>query len=646
MSIIYKALIDNLPISVMTFGVDGVIHFVNKFHIENFSKGVLSEDYFIGKTIFELPGLVSADVVDNLKPLLHGDPVYIDSVYIPQTSGGVSAWQSIRGVPLFTEGGLAGGILIREDISARKESELSLLASEERLRIIADNTSDWEYWRGPDGNYIWVSPACERTTGFAAESFLGPSGMKIRSIVHPDDYHKWVSHLDEVDRNFSGHREIDLRIIKSSGEVAWISHNCRPIYGALGEYLGRRGCNRDISDRKFSEMEMKFAKEEAEKANAVKSEFLANMSHEIRTPLNGILGMIQLLETTDLDVEQRQYCELATQAGKRLTRLLADILDITKEDSGKLQIRSDVFDLEDLIFQVCDLFVPIAMQKNVVLKKVVDLQDSRQVVGDSLRIQQILTNIVGNAFKFTNHGQVSIEACRIPKKYFDIERVLFVVSDTGCGISDEDISKLFQPFSQINCGYTRSHQGAGLGLEISKRLVRLMHGNMSVVSEVGVGSRFYISIPFRNANILPSNQDCGVNDKYIAHKNARVLLVEDDNVNQLFLKKSLEKYGHSVITVDNGRDALVKILEEYFDVVLMDMQLPVMSGVDAIQQIRNNPLFKQRSNIPIVAVTSYAMPGDEESFLNLGASAYISKPLKMDRLMTIFDKFGINECKN
>ncbi len=639
--ILYKTLVNNIPLSIMTFNKNGIINFINKFHLQIFTQGSLKEDFFIGISIFELPGIVSGKLQDKLHPLLEGKPVYIESAYIPHTSGGGSAWQDIRGIPLFHQGQMTGGILIRENITMRKEAENSLRASEERLRIIADNTSDWEYWRGPDGHYTWVSPSCEAVSGVPAESFLGEFGCKIRSLIHPDDYNAWVSHLEEVDCSHPSHREMDLRLIKPSGEIVWICHQCKPIFDAQGMYLGRRGSNRDITDRKRAEFELRTAKEAAERADAVKSEFLANMSHEIRTPLNGILGMLQLLKTTTIDQEQTEFCSLALQAGDRLTRLLSDILDITKSDAGKMSIHKEPFDLLEAVNQVLDIFLPTSRQNNVTLSKKFEFLRHRFLLGDSLRVQQILTNLIGNAFKFTQSGNVTIDVTPFPSKHTDQTRILFTISDTGCGISDEDLRILFSPFSQASKGYTKQYQGAGLGLEISKRLVHLMGGTMSVSSEVDSGTSFYVSLPF---DIDKNTHNCSTSDslqnrKNYIHKN--ILLVEDDDVNLVSLKILLEKSGYNIGIARNGMEALQEITNNDYDAILMDIQMPIMNGIEVTTIIRNDQKFKEKSHIPIIALTAYAMHQDEQRFKLSGMNAYISKPVCLEEVRKILDSFGL-----
>lgn len=632
---LHQTLVDNLPLSIMTFDKYGQIHFVNQFHLDKFSQGQLKENFFIGRSLLELPGIVSAKIQTELSSLLEGNPLHIESVYVPQTSGGGSAWQDVRGIPLFKDGHMIGGILIREDVTPRKEAENSLRASEERLRIIADNTSDWEYWRGPDGHYVWVSPSCEAVSGVPAEAFLGESGCKIRTLIHPNDCQKWVAHLEEVDCSCAGHREMDLRLIKPSGEIVWISHQCKPIFSPQGEYLGRRGCNRDITDRKRSELELKTAKEAAERADAVKSEFLANMSHEIRTPLNGILGMLQLLQTTSIDQEQSEYCNLAVQAGNRLTRLLSDILDIAKEDAGKMQIQRSSFDLQEAVQQVVDLFLPTSLQSGVNFTKQFNFKNSRFVIGDAIRVQQILTNLIGNAFKFTKSGHVNVDVSSLSDIHARHPRVLFTISDTGCGIADSDLVNLFSPFAQVNKGYTRQHQGAGLGLEISKRLVHLMGGNMSVASELDTGTTFYISIPFQIDDKV--NKNAQLNSVHAKNDSisGSILVVEDDEVNLMSLKMLLEKSGYCVNTATNGREALSQIIKNDFDAILMDIQMPVLNGIETTLIVKNDPKFKHKSHIPIIAITAYAMPQDKQKFTHAGMDGYISKPLTLDEIRKV-----------
>ena len=377
------------------------------------------------------------------------------------------------------------------------------------------------------------------------------------------------------------------------------------------------------------------AKTQAEAASIAKSEFLANMSHEIRTPLNGIVSMLQLLESSITDPEPLRYCSMALQSTDRLTQLLTDILDLSRVEAGKMQMRSEIFNLPEIIRQAVDLFEPISLQSGVELQYLTDPSLPLWVEGDPVRLQQVLVNLVGNAFKFTPSGHVSVEASAFSAKVEGQARILFTVSDTGCGIPDEALPSLFSPFTQASQGYARSQQGAGLGLSICKRLVTLMGGNMAVESEVGTGTSIHFSITVERATEL--NVDSPVERQISSALHGRVLVVEDDEVSLFAVRKMLEKRGCVVETVSNGKEAVDLLEKRNFDLVLMDVQTPVMDGLEATRRIREFGL-EDRRIIPIIALTGYAMDGDKDRFLAAGMDDYIAKPVCMADLNRIIDE--------
>ncbi|SOB58278.1 putative Histidine kinase [Pseudodesulfovibrio profundus] len=389
----------------------------------------------------------------------------------------------------------------------------------------------------------------------------------------------------------------------------------------------------DASERKAAQDELRKAKDQAERFSRSKSEFLTNMSHEIRTPLNGILGMLQLMETTGLNSEQHEYVDAAVRSSERLANLLADILDLSRVEAGKLIIQYSPFSLRDSLQQICDMYRLTGEHRAVRLECRIDESLPQFVQGDAIRLQQVLTNLVGNAYKFTEKGSISLEAYVQGRMDYGECRVLFTVADTGIGIPDDKIESLFESFTQVSEGYTRSYQGAGLGLAICKRLVELMNGTLAIDSELGVGTTLYVSLPFAVAE-----QEVTVSDTESARgqgsqlSGLRILLAEDERVNSTVTNRLLEKSGHHVEVVENGRQAIAALQEDAFDVVLMDIQMPVMDGVEATKAIRGGQAGDRAKDIPIVAVTAYAMVGDREKFMAEGMDGYVVKPIEMDKM--------------
>jgi len=388
----------------------------------------------------------------------------------------------------------------------------------------------------------------------------------------------------------------------------------------------------EIEQRKRIEKELHKAKEAAEAASRTKSEFLANMSHEIRTPMNGILGTLQLLQGSDLTEGQKEYVNIAYNSGEALLSLLNDILDFSKIEAGKLELEYIPFDLKALIKELAKLLEQKAAERQVEIHTDLDEDIPAVIRGDSVRIRQILANLLTNAIKFTEKGTVTIRV-RVLEHRDKTVRLKMEVIDTGIGIAEETQRKLFNSFTQADGSTTRKYGGTGLGLAIVRQLVTMMRGRLGVESEQGKGACFWVEINFEimseNAqdeiDIAPASEP----EELQGH----VLLVEDNPVNQIVAKKMLEKAGLSHELANNGAEALEKLKQSHeYNLVLMDCQMPVMDGYEATQKLRE---YEQQNSLPrltVVAMTANAMEGDKEQCLAAGMDDYIAKPVKQDSL--------------
>ena len=393
-----------------------------------------------------------------------------------------------------------------------------------------------------------------------------------------------------------------------------------------------------IIERMRADRRLVAAKQAAEAASLSKSEFLANMSHEIRTPLNGVLGMLQLLVTTDLDLEQSEYVENAVKSSKRLTRLLSDILDLSLVESGRLSIRQAPLAPVDLRDSVMDLFALPCREKGISLAVSLGSGLPEKVVADEVRLRQILFNLVGNAVKFTDAGGVSLDISLASIGHDAAFRVLFTVADSGIGIPADQLDAIFEPFGQVEGVYVRRFGGAGLGLSIVRRLVRLMGGEIAVESVEGRGTTMYVSLPLGRVADSPVGDCPPQASGQGGAKGLRLLLAEDDAVSLMSFARMLQKAGHIVDVVDNGAKAVARLQEAEYDCILMDVQMPVLDGVAATKAIRSDASLGAKAAIPIIAMTAYAMAGDREKFLAAGMDDYVSKPVDIRELAEALER--------
>jgi len=392
----------------------------------------------------------------------------------------------------------------------------------------------------------------------------------------------------------------------------------------------------EIEQRKRVEKELKSAKEAAEAASKTKSEFLANMSHEIRTPMNGILGTLQLLQGSELTESQGEYVGIAYSSGEALLSLLNDILDFSKIEAGKLELEYIPFNLVGLVRELTVLLSQRASERKVELLAELDEEIPSVIQGDSVRIRQILSNLLTNAIKFTENGNVTIKAS-VLEKTEKLVRLKIEVIDSGIGISEEAQRKLFNSFTQADGSTTRKYGGTGLGLAIVRQLVTLMRGRLGVDSEEGKGACFWIEIAFEipDEKIVPSQvekQKIELADELEGH----VLLVEDNPINQMIAKKMLEKIGLSYELVVNGEEAVARFKQLHeFKAVLMDCQMPVMDGYEATHAIREFEEANSLKRMPVIAMTANAMEGDKDKCLQAGMDDYVAKPVKQDALKQV-----------
>ncbi|KAF5049098.1 Sensor histidine kinase RcsC [anaerobic digester metagenome] len=427
----------------------------------------------------------------------------------------------------------------------------------------------------------------------------------------------------------AGQTELEFR--PGDGSVRRMLATRAPLHTSHGDVAGYVCVLTDVSD-------LARARQEAEASNRAKSEFLANMSHEIRTPLNGILGMLQLLSRTHLDEDQKNSVFTAIRSSRRLTQLLNDILDLSRIEAGKMQLETAEFHFADLRDSVRDLFAISAKAKGLELSFEIDDAIPAHVVGDEGRLRQILFNLVGNAVKFTSRGSIRISARREDGR--DGMTVVFSVADTGVGIPRERQNDIFHPFTQVDGSSVRSHGGVGLGLAIVKRLVDMLGGRITLQSAPGRGTTIEVAVPLETGGrVRPEREEAPVPPVH----GRRILVAEDDRVNQLALTRMLAKLGHVPTVADNGRAALDILQRESFDCVLMDIQMPVMDGLEATRRIRARVHPDIPADIPVVALTGHAMAGDRERFLAEGMTAYLSKPVDMDALARVIAEVSPGE---
>jgi PAS domain S-box-containing protein len=584
---------------------------------------------------------LAGSVWKSSQPIWRNRLVADDKMFIREGGAVEANLRTAVAVPVFVAGVLNGALVLfstdaREPDGAvtdtlmaigaqvggaigRRRADAVLRAAEDRYRQLFDASSDmmWEVDLG--GRWKFVNAASRRIYGIAPGDLIG----KLFSDRADGDHTQAdaamfarLSHGEVITEYETGHCD-------ATGAAKAISTSAAPIRDGSGQIVGFHGILRDVGDRAAARDALRAARDTAEQAAAAKSAFLANMSHEIRTPMNGVLGFVELLLDSNLDEEQRRAVELIATSGRGLLEVINEILDYSKIEANQLEIETTEVDLHALVTSTVKIAAAGIDSRRVAIVTDIGPDVPGHIVGDPTRLRQVLTNLISNAVKFTHAGEIVVSVEHVASES-NVARLRFVVRDTGIGMSAETAAAIFEPFRQADSSTTRRYGGTGLGLTISRRLVELMGGTLEVSSEVGVGSRFSFELTVPVAT-EPAAVPAAHARKTIqlVSRPLRILVAEDNRINQAVARANLGRRGHSVDVVADGRAAVEAVMGTDYDVVLMDVQMPELDGLEATREIRaRRPLPRPR----IIALTANALAGERERCLAAGMDGYLSKP--------------------
>lgn len=565
-----------------------------------------------------------------------GKVVQLERVFTNEFSGGQSGYQTIRAAPVIKDGRVCGAVLIRQDVTSWVESERRVKEERRRLRALLNATSDSAILIDPKGTFIALNAEAAKRRGKRVRDLLGaclfdhlePQAAELRRR--------------KVDRVLESRQAVEYE--ENANERAyWVS--IYPIYDANGVLIQLASFSRDITESKLMEHRLIDAKSKAEASYLAKTQFLANISHELRTPLNGILGAAQVAKEEELSQDNLELWDIVSESGERLLYTVNALLDLADIESHALQPVMKDFSLHRTVESVLESFQVRAKLKGLTLNGEIGPEVPDALVGDEFRLRQIIINLVNNAIRCTERGYVRLRVASLEPGDDALNCAItclgaltlkFSVEDSGVGIPTEMTGSIFDSFSIAENHLTKRRSGRGVGLSISRSLVEILGGKILVESTPGCGSTFTFTACFWPR---PPEEDVFHADRAASEGgaeipiSANILLVEDERINRITACRALRKRGFGVTEAMDGEQALLALLRAKFDVVLMDIQMPVMDGLKATQLIRNGELPGVDRNIPIVALTAYASEGDRLKFLRSGMDAFVSKPYAIQQLV-------------
>lgn len=629
----FKALVENATDIIFTIDLNGLFTYVNP--VAQKISGYKEQDLLLMRFDALIDDSHKNDVILHYQNQINNSHEISNLDFPIRSKNGELIWINQKARLIQGDNGPKEFVVISRDITEIKAANELVKESEEKYRGIIENLKLGILEVDNDDKIIKAYPQFCSLFGYSEDELISKSPIELLLDESSQEIMK-QQNLERI-KGKSGAYEVPL--IKKNGDVAWVIISGAPFNGIDGKPKGTMGIHLDISERKKMESDLREAKLKAEELNKVKEMFLANMSHEIRTPMNAIVGMSELLEQTNLDQSQTSYLSAISSSSKNLLIIINDLLDFSKIDSGKLSLEVVGFNLNKLINKTAETVSLKADENGVDVICKVDKNLPITLKGDPTRLGQVLLNLLSNAVKFTINGSVMLSVNLVKKennKYW----VEFTVKDEGIGISKEELTTIFKDFSQAKDSTSRLYGGTGLGLSISQKIVHLMDGDLTVRSELNNGSEFLFTIELEEVDFEDIVNES--NDNYVIKSNFRqrnILLVEDNPVNSLMAKTILEKWNCKIDLAENGIESIEKLKTQSYDLVLMDMTMPKMGGIEAAQIIRNELKIKT----PIIALTANAISGYSLKCLDAGMNDYLSKPynqIDLNKVLTKWIRFS------